>query len=166
MPDDTPDAVPDNHIFLDFADGEYEFRLPIAQVAELQEKCGNVGIGAIFSRLMAGRYRNPTTGEVVLNPVEAMFKYEDVCEVIRLGLIGGNRGVVDGKEIEVNPVKARDLVKNYVHTRPLMESWRIASAILSAFIIGYADKTKAQKKSRRANPAGAKKKAGSTSQPA
>lgn len=138
--------VPDNFIVLEWADGEYEFRLPVGQLAELQTKCA-AGIGKVYARLMAGRYVDQRTQEIVLNPLQAELHYEDITEVIRLGLIGGKRGIVDGKQIEVTPTKAQQLIRDYVHTRPLLENWKVASAVVNAFMIGFTDPATAQKKS-------------------
>lgn len=143
MADDTQ-PVPDNHILLQFADGEYMFRLAVREVVELQEKCG-AGVAAVFSRLMMGRYKGPN-GDILFNPLEAVFKLEDIRETIRLGLIGGGTGMVNGETINVDPTKAMRLVRDYVDTRPLLETWRIASAVLSAFVVGYTPPD-AQKKS-------------------
>lgn len=156
---DAAAPVPENMITLEWADGEYDFRLPIGQIAELQTKCGDVGVGKIYARLMAGRYTD-REGAIVLNPLHAEFRYEDIAEVIRLALIGGARGMVDGKAVEVTPTKALQLVRDYVHSRPLLENWKVASAVLSAFLIGYTDPDKAEKKSPRSTR---KTKAGSTS---
>jgi hypothetical protein len=93
---DDKQAQPDNFIVLPFADGEYKFALPVGQIAELQAKC-DAGIGLILARVMAGRYRDTRSGENVLNILEARFKHEDVRETIRLALIGGNEGLVDGR---------------------------------------------------------------------
>jgi hypothetical protein len=154
MSDEPAALVPQNRITLEWADGEYEFRLPVGQLAELQTKC-DAGVGKIFARLHAGRYVERSTGDVVLNPLQAEFRYEDVVEVIRLGLIGGNKGLVDGQTIEVPPTKAMQLVRDYVHTRPLLENWKVASAILSAFLIGYVDpdEVEAAEKKRAEAPA-------------
>lgn len=146
---DEAQPVPDNFITLDFGDGEYDFRLPIGGVIELQEK-GDAGIAEIFARLMAGRYRDGN-GDILFNPLEARFKVQDVRDTIRLGLIGGNSGLVDGKQITVNPAKALQLVRDYVDTRPLLENWRIASAVVAAFVVGYTPPG-AQKKSPAAEP--------------
>jgi hypothetical protein len=136
-----PATVPDNFITLDWGDGTYVFRLPIGQLAELQTKCG-AGLGKIFARLHSGRYQERSTGDVVLNPLQAEFHYEDIVEVIRLGLIGGNQAEVNGQQIQVPPTKAMQLVRDYVHTRPLLENWKVASAVLSAFLLGYVDPDK------------------------
>lgn len=144
---DERQAVPDNYIVLPFADGDYTFALPIGQAIELQEKCG-AGIGEIYARVMAGRYRNTMNGQTVLNTLEARFKIEDVRETIRLALIGGKEGTVNGQRVEVTPAKALHLVRHYVDPRPLEETWQIAAGILAAFVIGYVDPDKpaAQKK--------------------
>jgi hypothetical protein len=156
---DEGSAVPDNYIVLDWGDGEYLFRLPVGQIGELQTKCG-AGIGKIYSRLMAGRFVD-RNGDIVLNPLQADFHYEDIVEVIRLSLIGGGSGEVAGKKVEVTPTMALALIRNYVHPRPLLENWKVASAVLSAFLIGYTDPDAPEKKSLKAKRPPAK--AGSTS---
>ena len=98
-------------IDLTWADGEYTFRLPIAQLEELQEKCG-AGPPAIFQRLCASSWM-----------------VRDVRETIRLGLIGGGMA----------PAKALSLVQRYVDERPLGENAPTAQAILLAAIIGVED---------------------------
>lgn len=144
-----PASVPDNFIVLDFGDGEYTFALPVGQLAELQTKC-DAGIGLIFQRLLAGRYRD-NEGNIVLNALEAKFKYEDITETIRLGLIGGGTGFVDGKTVTVDPASALRLCRAYVFARPLLETWKIAAAVLSACVVGYANE-RAQKKSPEPQP--------------
>jgi hypothetical protein len=141
---DTGTQVPDNFIVLEWADGEYLFRLPAGQIAELQTKCGT-GIGKIYSRLWSGRVLN-RDGSVSFNPLEAAFQYEDIVETIRLGLIGGGKGMVNDTPVEVNPAKAMQLIRNYVHPRPLLENWQVAAAILSAFVQGYTDPDANKKK--------------------
>lgn len=96
-------------ITLEFGDGEYLFRLPLKQIAELQEKCG-AGIGAIYQRVLTGQY-----------------KIEDCVETIRLGLIGGG----------VPAVPARVLVNRYAEEMPKQFLWEHATSILSACIVGY-----------------------------
>ena len=154
-PSDGALAVPDNYIVLDFADGEYEFRLTVGGIAELQTKCG-AGVGRIFARLHADRFQERGTpgrpGDIVLNPLQAEFQLEDIHETIRLGLIGGGRGIVAGQEVAVSPAKALQLMRDYVHPRPLLENWKVASCVLSAFLIGYTDPDKAQKKSPTMTP--------------
>lgn len=123
-----------NSIDLEFADGEYTFALPLAQIDELQRKC-DAGIGAIFARVMKGAGRSGE--DITLHPAMAEFYAVDLVEVIRQGLIGGKRGMVDGKEVAVSPPFARRLVDNYVLNQPLIRAWEIAFVILSAVIVGY-----------------------------
>lgn len=137
-----------NEITLDFADGEYRFRLLLPQLAELQSKC-DAGVGLIFSRLMKGRYRDGD--DIVFNPLEAIFKYQDITETIRLGLIGGGMGMVDGKQVKVGPGDALRLMRTYVEPRPLLDNWSIAAAVAMASMIGYSD-PKAEKKSPSPKP--------------
>ena len=51
----SPPNPPSTSLDLPFADGIYRFRLGLAQIAELQAKCG-VGIGGLYARLLRGRY--------------------------------------------------------------------------------------------------------------
>lgn len=123
-----------NFIDLDFADGEYRFALPLAQIDELQRKCG-AGIGAIFARTLKGASRHGDN--IILAPGQAEFYAADIIETIRQGLVGGKTGTVDGKAVEVTPPIARRLVDNYVLNQPLSHAWEIAVAILGAVIVGY-----------------------------
>ena len=102
-------------IELPFADGDYTFNIAkIGQVLELEEKCG-CGVAEVFARLMsADDLRN------------ARWRFNDVRETVRLGLIGGGASAPD----------ALRLVKAYVDVRPWQESIPIARTILMAAIIG------------------------------
>lgn len=119
---------------LDFADGTYLFDLKLPQLAELQEK-RKAGVFAIYGRVMRGR--TVIDGTPFAFAEEGQSFAEDLFEVIRLGLIGGGKGVVDGREISVNAVTARTLVERYCHSAPLRDSWNIAAAILLARVEGY-----------------------------
>lgn len=120
-------------ITLAFADGEYRFRLGLAQIAAIEEKCGP--IGEVFARLMKGRYL--VNGQPLGATAEAGFKLSDVLEPVRQGLIGGGGGLADGLEVPVSPPKANALVELYVASRPLMEGWSLAVAIMTALMEGY-----------------------------
>ncbi|PTQ13730.1 hypothetical protein CLG96_00140 [Sphingomonas oleivorans] len=154
-----PDPVPPTEIELEFADGDYLFALRIPQLAELQEKC-KAGIFTIYGRVLKGRY--VFEGEIVGLAHEADAYSHDLYETIRLGLIGGGRGLVDGQAVKVGPQEARRLMERYVHPAPLREAWSIAAAILSAKIEGYAPPKKAEPAQEPAKP-GRKPKTDSTS---
>ena len=126
--------MPATHIELKFADGDYLFALKLPQLAELQQKTG-VGVFALYGRVLRGRY--VIDGEVVGIPHEGTAYDTDLFETIRLGLIGGGKGLVDGKEVEVSALRARELVERYCHPAPLREAWGLAAAILTAKIEGY-----------------------------
>lgn len=123
-----------NHIDLDFADGEYRFALPLAQIDELQRKCG-AGIGAIFARTIKGAHRRDD--DIILAPGQAEFYAADIIETVRQGLIGGKGGIVDGKAVEVTPPIANRLITSYVLNQPLSHAWELAVAILGAVIVGF-----------------------------
>jgi hypothetical protein len=123
-----------NTIDLEFADGTYTFALPLERIDELQRKCG-AGIGALFARCLKGVHRSGD--DIILAPGQAEFYALDVIETVRQGLIGGKKGLVDGKEIEVSPALAQRLVANYVLNQPLSSAWSLAAAILGAVVVGY-----------------------------
>lgn len=136
-------ATPATAIDLPFADGTYRFRLGLAQIAELQTKCG-VGIGGLYARLLRGRY---VLDSVSLGlTTEAEFHIADVVEPIRQGLIGGRQGEVDGVAVEVTSTTAARLIENYLCAKdgtfqvPLREAWNLAVAIIAALIEGYTPK--------------------------
>lgn len=128
---------------LKFADGDYLFDLKLPQLAELQ-RLRDCGIFKLYGRVLKGRFLlgdNP-----VALPEEGEAFAEDLFEVIRMGLIGGGGGMVNGQEVAVSAPRARQLVETYCHAAPLMESWSIAAAVLAARIHGFTppeDKKKA-----------------------
>lgn len=98
-------------ITLDFADGTHAFALKWGQLIELQEKL-DAGPYFVLSRLIDGTWR-----------------MGDICEVIRLGLIGGG----------AEPLAALRLVRTYVEARPPLESLPTAQAVLGAALMGAPD---------------------------
>jgi hypothetical protein len=135
--------TPQTALELKFGDGDYLFDLKLPQLAELQ-RLRDCGIFKLYGRVLKGRFLlgdNP-----VALPEEGEAFAEDLFEVIRMGLIGGGKGVVNGVEAAVSINRARQLVETYCHPAPLTESWSIAAAVLAARIHGYtppADKKKA-----------------------
>ena len=134
---------------LEFADGQYLFDLKLPQLMELEEKCG-VGTLAIYGRVLKGRYilGDETFGA----PAEGEARVIDLFETIRLGLIGGGAGMVNGEEVKVSVLKAKTLVERYCHAAPLRESWTLAAAILGARVEGYSPPKKAEPADEPATP--------------
>ena len=133
--------MPQTSITLPFADGEYVFRLGIAQINEIQNRTGD-GIGAVFARMLKGRfYRSSPAGEVVIgDPTQAEYRIEDLLVVIRQGLLGGGKAIVDGAEIDVDAARVNQLMLGYVFPAegcPIKDAWALASAILHPAIEGY-----------------------------
>ena len=95
-------------IELEWAGGDYVFRLPIGQLIELQDAC-DAGPEWIWNALHDGSYR-----------------FEYIRETIRLGLIGGG----------MDPIPALKLVKRYVDDRPLAENKHTAALIMGAVVVG------------------------------
>lgn len=140
------------HIHAPFGDGVYRMTLGMKEVAELQRVCGYadkhgvhqpLGIGAIYGRLARGRAFLPS-GEADwahMDAAEALASEiveRDCIETIRLALIGGAAGLVDGERVKVDPVRAKQLIDTYVAGQPLENAWTYAFAILSARITGVA----------------------------
>jgi hypothetical protein len=101
----------DGSITLPFADGDKTFRLAWGQLVKLQEAT-DAGPFVVYRRLMAGGW-----------------KMEDISHTIRLGLIGGG----------MTPEKALTFVRDYVESRPPMESLALAQGILGTAIQGAPD---------------------------
>ncbi|MEN6450342.1 MAG: hypothetical protein ABFC96_07620 [Thermoguttaceae bacterium] len=142
--------MPDTAIELDFGPGTFRFWLPIPQVIELERNCGSQRVGdtpavpksmlLIYDQLGAGLAADDGR-PVYLGGGGAILK--DIRETIRLGLIGGNSGMVDGEQVEVGPIRGKELVDEYVYpARPLVESVYLAWSILHAAINGISLKKK------------------------
>lgn len=142
-----------------FGDGDYLFDLKLPQLRELQEKRG-AGVFAIYGRVLKGRAI--IGGIPIASTTEGEAFAEDLFETIRLGLIGGGRGLVDGKEIEVSALTAKRLVETYCHAAPLRESWAIAAAILGARIEGYQPDEEPDQGEAHAPAKGARRKKGAS----
>ena len=131
-------------IELDFADGRYWFALSLQHVFELERKCGerdNDGIHrpkslfVMHTELGSGLVIG-ADGDVLFTGSSAGLA-RDIAEIIRLGLIGGNRAIVMGEKSTVSPSEAHALVDAYVYpAAPLVESAAMAFAILNAVIHG------------------------------
>lgn len=126
--------TPQTALTLAFADGDYLFDLKLPQLAELQDKRG-AGILAIYGRVMRGRYA--LDQEVIGIATEGEAYSDDIYEIIRLGLIGGGRGMVNDKEVEVSALTAKLLTERYAHPAPIREAWSIAAAVIAARVEGY-----------------------------
>lgn len=109
----------DASLLLDWADGTYTFRIAIGQWRELQEKTG-VGPLELYRRVSTGAWR-----------------IDDLCQTIRLGLIGGG----------LAPAQALALSRSYVEQRPPLECVLTAEAVLLAGLMGSPEEGRDQKKS-------------------
>lgn len=106
--------MPAHILVLAWGDGDYEFKLRIREVVEL-ERLTDSTIGEIFQRVTAGRY-----------------KITDIVETIRLGLIGGG----------LAPVRAKQLIDLYVDGQPIVGAgdpsspYMTAVAVLQNLVVG------------------------------
>src|SRR3990172_5853960 len=117
-----------------FADGAYSMRLGLAQINEIEKKCGF--LGAVYARLLQGIVPLENGTLAGLN-TDAAWGINDIVEPIRQGLIGGGRGVVDGADVKVTPHRANQLIENYVLAKPLGQSWTLAVSILTQAVVGF-----------------------------
>jgi hypothetical protein len=123
-------------IELKFADGDYLFALPIPQLIELERSRG-AGILEIYGRLMEGWFVSATGAEFSV-PHAGKAHILDITEFIRLSLIGGGKGRVNGEDVTVSAIRARELVDAYCYpAAPIVESWAIAKAAAFAVVEGY-----------------------------
>lgn len=128
-------------VVLQFGDGEYTFHLTVNGIIELQEVT-KAGFGDLTGRVLSGRYVN-SDGSTFGYPLEAKYRIEDLLNTIRLALIGGGGGTVNGQTVEMNPVRAGQLVQAYCYPeRPLTETWTLAAAIMAATVEGVVEATK------------------------
>jgi hypothetical protein len=134
-----------------WADGDYTFRLPWGQLAELQEATG-AGPYVVLDRL---RDRAPKQKPIAADddaadddaatmgadddddfPPPPRCGVKEISSVIRLGLIGGG----------LQPHKALKLVRTYVEEQLPEESRPLAWAILSVALYGAPDEDDGFKK--------------------
>lgn len=117
-------------------DGSYEFQLLYAGILEVETKAG-VGFGAVYGQIVRGIYH---TGEDAISlPTEGTFTPAVLLEVIRQGLIGGNKCTVDGIEAQVSPARANSLIERYLsplNGGTIKEAWNLAAAIVHAAFEG------------------------------
>lgn len=108
-------------ITLEWADGEYDFRLGIGELRELQERTRR-------TKNVAGEYEyfGPMRLFEMLSGSDWMV--DDVREAIRIGLIGGG----------IKPIEAARLVKRYVEEVP---DWtvncKVAANVVAAACLGW-----------------------------
>lgn len=101
----------DASIEREFGDDTYTFRMGWGEILKLQE-ARDTGPYVVLDRLLTGRWL-----------------FEDIAEVIRIGLIGGG----------LDPIKARKMVREYVEARPPIENLDLAQRILGAAMVGVPD---------------------------
>lgn len=101
----------DASVVLPFADGAKTFRLAWGELTKLQEAC-DAGPFVVYRRLMMGQWR-----------------MGDISNTIRLGLIGGGE----------TPDKALAFVRDYVESRPPLESIALAQGVLGTALQGAID---------------------------
>jgi Phage tail tube protein, GTA-gp10 len=94
---------------LTWGDGEHKFNIAkLKCILELEDKCG-VGVAEIYQRISTSKW-----------------KYNDIRETLRLGLIGAG----------MTPDKALRLINRYCDDRPWTESLLAAQAVLIAALVG------------------------------
>lgn len=136
-------------IVAEFADGEYRFWLPLPQLFSFEREHGPllafygkiyeaIGIGGDGQFVYAGP-GGPDTAAILA--------------LIRLALIGGNQGIVNGEEREVGPILAKNLVAEYCYPfRPIEEAAALAFRIADEAVRGIQLKKKQVEMSQTESP--------------
>lgn len=120
-------------VIAEFADGEYRFWLAMPQVVAFERDHGSIidfwgklseGIGIDSAGLF--KFIGPSGPTVPA-----------MRDLVRLALIGGDHGIVDGSEVEMGPIKAKQLVDEYCFpVRPIEELAALAFRIVDAAVRG------------------------------
>lgn len=143
-------------IVLPFADGSYLFALHLPQIAELQSKCTytdragakrELGILEIYGMVLAGQMANDD-GQMFGLSHEGKASVQMLRETVRLGLIGGRTGTVNGQKVDVDAARALELTERYIDPAPIDEQWGYAAQILRAKVKGYDPKKKEEPRNR------------------
>ena len=133
----------ETRISLPFADGDYEFWLPMARVVAAEREMARLdGEGAKqpYSILMVYHGLGAAMNEFAGLPrvVDACpVRLSDAHAVIRNALVGGGGGVVNGEAVAVGEAAARELVETYCFpNRPAAHDMWLAFRVLRAAIDG------------------------------
>lgn len=131
-----------------FAGGQYSFWLPMARIVEIErgpqgfrhDKRYPISIFQLYDEIGGGLAVHEDQpiyvggGRAILG---------DARNIILQGLMGGGRAMVDGKEVEVGPMRASELIEAYAFpARPAVETMFLAWTILNAAINGVQVKKK------------------------
>ncbi|EZP72348.1 hypothetical protein BV96_01781 [Sphingomonas paucimobilis] len=120
-----------------FGDSHYRMAIGPDEIFELETGMSRNGrlpelgqkpmpIFELFANIMSGRVE--TEDGSIGNPFRSGASQASICNVVRLGLIGGG---------ECTPPEASDLIKRFgPPNRPLKELWDIAAAVLYAALVG------------------------------
>lgn len=129
----------DTRVEMDFGDGRYSFWLPMPLITELERKSGRAFLAIEHSIREAVCQDGDDFGFMGGGSCPT----QDILDVVRLGLQGGNSGLVDGEQVEVGPERARQLVAAYCYPmRPLEETVMHAFRIATTAVVGVRLKKK------------------------
>lgn len=138
-------------VMLKFADGEYLFHFDFDGLIEVEHQWSVkhqdaswrpksiMQLYGVLSRCLSigsdGAVAFHWAGVVVL---------PQIIQVICLGLMGGCKGIVDGKRVFLSPERIENLIASYVYpARPMAESAALAFAILHHVLFGNLEIRKA-----------------------
>jgi len=132
---------------LPFAGGKFRFRLGELEIVLLElgyahplSKAGTkappMRLGAAYARLVRGRYLQD--GVEVGVPGEADFSVIEVTALIRMALLGGGGGTIDGRAISWRDHDVDTYLAEHIHPLPLLQRWDLALAALGIRMQGRA----------------------------
>lgn len=120
-------------IDIPFGDGLYRFFFPMPTINEFERKHGSFLAAEYHLCTAIGFDEKRKPVFVGGSDVKA-----DLCrDVLRLGLIGGSKAMVNEEIQEIGPQRARELVETYAYpARPLEETALLAWQVLTAAVYG------------------------------
>lgn len=143
-------------LIADFGDGEYRFWLPLPQVTSFEREHGSL---LDFHAKLGESMGIDADGKFHFLAAAGP-KTDAILALVRLALIGGGSGQVNGAEVEVGPVAAKHLVADYCYpSRPLEEAAVMAFRVVDAAVRGISLKKKAGPSDEEADPVSASEKA-------
>lgn len=141
--------MPDTAVELKFGDGTYRFWLPMRELVQLEKETGK-SVLQMHDEMGQSLGLSPGDNKVQFLGGGAT-RFIEIRSTIRLALIGGNSGKVNGEEKPIGPLSAQAIVENYVDARPLAETLPVAWAILDAAVRGVSLKKKVPPKAKGAS---------------
>jgi hypothetical protein len=134
--------MPDTALVLKFGNGDYRFWLPMRELCQLEKECDK---SVIQMHDEMGQSLGLLPGSEEPHFIGGgQTRFHEIRATIRFALLGGNEGKVNGEDVKVSPITAREIVETYVDGRPIAETLPVAWSILEAAVRGVSLKKKVE----------------------